>query len=401
MAKTFFTKDEYRARWRKVSDEMKRRGYDVAVIWAKGSGAYERYGDVLWMTNYYSAHSGQEVDNELWRARSFSAVVMQIGKTPALHMDEPLEPRDFISTRRVKWHMNPIEGVAEDLKQRKVRGRVALVGSDFFPCKYMAELQKRRPGLEFVPEDDLVASVRQVKSPAELDVFRAAGRTASKAMNAMMKALIAGKTEAEAAGLGAKACVTGGGIPYLLRVAHGKGTELFNFSRNNLTGFDDTAPRKGDLVRGWFMGPMHFGYGYLDPGRTAVCGGKPTRAQRQLIEACASIVNGVIGKIRPGVSAHDLAREGDRLYEAAGGGKVSDQASLQWPLYGHVNDFHFENPMYGLKTAKKTDRLKENMVCSSEAFLTWEGVGAAGFEQNMIIKKDGVEILTTSPLIWH
>lgn len=132
-----------------------------------------------------------------------------------------------------------------------------------------------------------------------------------------------------------------------------------------------------------------------------MCGGRPTRKQRQLIEACAGIVNGVIEKIRPGVSAHELAREGDRLYKAAGGGKVSDQASLQWPLYGYVNDFHFENPMYGLKTAKKTDRLKENMVCSSEAFLTWEGVGAAGFEQNMIIKKDRVEILTTSPLIWH
>ncbi len=97
----------------------------MAVIWAKGSGAYERYGDALRLTDYYSTHSGQEVDNELWRARSFAAIVMQAGKTSALHRDEPLEPCDFIATRRVKWHMNPIQGVAEDLKRRKVRGRVS------------------------------------------------------------------------------------------------------------------------------------------------------------------------------------------------------------------------------------------------------------------------------------
>src|SRR5690606_29741291 len=58
MQNTFFPKSEYEDRWRRLEAEMVRRGYDTAVIWAKGSGAYERYGNVLWLTNYYSAHSG-------------------------------------------------------------------------------------------------------------------------------------------------------------------------------------------------------------------------------------------------------------------------------------------------------------------------------------------------------
>lgn len=399
MTEMYFPKDEYRDRWKRVHAEMKRRGYDVAVVWAKGAGAYERYGDVLWLTNYYSAHSGQEPDNDFWTARSFSAVLLEPGRTPALHNDEPLEPHDWIATRRVKWHLDPVKGVAEDLNRRKVSGKVALVGSDFFPAKYMWELERLTPKIEWVPEDDLVRAVRKVKSPRELEAFREAGEVSTRGLNAMMKALIAGKSEAEAAGEGAREVIKRGGVPYLIRCAHGRGAEMFNFSRNNLTGFDASRPKKGDMVRGWLMGPMKHGY-YLDPGRTAVCGGKPSRRQRELIEACAGIVEGVIKKIRPGVTAHELGREGDRLTKAAGGGKVKDQASQQWPLYGHVNDMFFENPMYGRKTAGPEERLEENMVCSSEAFLSWEGVGAAGFEQNMIIKKGGVEILTKSPMIW-
>jgi Xaa-Pro aminopeptidase len=173
---------------------------------------------------------------------------------------------------------------------------------------------------------------------------------------------------------------------------------MLDFSRNNLTGSDDTPPQKGDMVRCWIMGPMKHGY-YLDPGRTGVYG-RASRDQKDLIRACVGIVEGVMEAIRPGVKAHTLARLGDRLYKEAGGGKVKDQAAEQWPLYGHGNDMFFCNPMYGLKTADKDEQLLENQVASSEAFLYWKGVGAAGFEQNFIVTKDGPELLTKTPMIW-
>lgn len=398
MSEMYFPKSEYQDRWKRVHAEMKRRGYDVAVVWAKGSGAYERYGNVLWLTNYYSAHSAQEPDNLFWTARSYAAVVLEQGKTPVLHNDEPLEYKDWIATDRVHWHLDPIKGVAADLKRRKVEGRVAIVGSDFFPFKYMDALKKLTPGIAWSVEDDLVGSVSIVKSKRELDAFREAGEVSTKAMNAAMKALVSGKSEAEAAAAGASLVIKGGGIPYLIRMAHGKGKRMLDFSRNNLTGFDDSAPQKGDMVRCWIMGPMKHGY-YLDPGRTAVCG-RPSKQQKDLILACAGIVEGVMKAIRPGVTAHALARLGDKLYKEAGGGKAKDQAAEQWPLYGHGNDMFFTNPMYGLKTAAKGDKLHENQVASSEAFLYWKGVGAAGFEQNFIVKKDGVELLTRTPMIW-
>ena len=89
---------------------------------------------------------------------------------------------------------------------------------------------------------------------------------------------------------------------------------------------------------------MRRGY-FLDPGRTAVCGRKPSKEQRDLLEACMSIVDGVMKKICPGVSPHELAREGDRLTKEAGGRDTVDQAGLQWTLYDHLCDMMFETPM--------------------------------------------------------
>ena len=42
------------------------RGYDVAVVWSRSGGTYDRCGDVLYLSNYVSTESGQ---NQLTAAR--------------------------------------------------------------------------------------------------------------------------------------------------------------------------------------------------------------------------------------------------------------------------------------------------------------------------------------------
>ena len=43
---------------------------------------YERAGDTLYLTNFFSTHSGQEPDTILWNGRSYNAVIMQLGQVP-------------------------------------------------------------------------------------------------------------------------------------------------------------------------------------------------------------------------------------------------------------------------------------------------------------------------------
>ena len=259
------------------------------------------------------------------------------------------------------------------------------------------------PRIDWRPEDDLVKSVQHVKSPRELDVFREAGDIASRALTLIMEGLVSGQTEAEAAAAGAAEVVRRGGIPAIIRLSHGTGDEMNNFSRYPLSGADPElgAPEDGDFVRGWIMGPMRHGY-FLDPGRTAVCGRRPSNTQRELMEACMGIVDGVMAKIRPGVSPHELAREGDRLTREAGGRRHGRpgrpaMAALRPPLRHDVR----ERRCTAFRPATRTSSSSKAWSAAPEAFLAWEGVGAVGFEQNLIVHKDSVEVITTSPIYWE
>jgi len=56
----FFSRDEYRARWRKVDAAMAARGYENAIVWQRSAGTYDKLGDVYWLTNFYTFGTGQD-----------------------------------------------------------------------------------------------------------------------------------------------------------------------------------------------------------------------------------------------------------------------------------------------------------------------------------------------------
>ncbi len=149
-------------------------------------------------------------------------------------------------------------------------------------------------------------------------------------------------------------------------------------------------------MRAWIYGPIFEGY-WLDPGRTTVLG-TPTKGQKHLVESCANIVDSLIAEVRPGVTSLELARLGQKLTEDFGGSQ--DQAALKWPLYGHGIGLFWDDPAISVLYSDHDQVLETNMALGIESFLSVEGVGSAGFEQNLIITDDGVELLTKTPMIW-
>jgi len=395
MAERYFPIDEYRARWQRVEAEMKRLGLERAVVWGRSGGTYCRAGDVLYLVNYYGNASGQGLDTPLTAARAFSAVILAAGETPELVSDEPWPRTDLVATDRIQWSYDPVGAVAESLRRRGVEGRVGLVGSDLLPVKYWWALERETPGIEWVPADDLVRNARRLKSARELDALREGGRLATRALDRLMEGLIAGRSEAEAAAEAAREVVRGGGAVHMIPCSHGDLIEYF--VRKPLPGYSHEAPKPGDLVRGWVYGPMFEGY-YLDPGRTAVAGGKPSEGQRELVETTVRVVDRLIAAIRPGVRVMEVAELGDRLLAEAGGEK--DQAAEKFPLYGHGLGLFFERPYISRTMGDEGDMFAPNMAMGVEAFLARKGVGSAGFEQNVIVTDSGAELLTPSPSIW-
>ncbi|MFP6682950.1 MAG: M24 family metallopeptidase [Gammaproteobacteria bacterium] len=395
MAERYFTIAEYEERWRRVLEEMAHRGYEAAVIWGRSGGGYERCGDVLYLANYYSQASGQGWDNELFNARSFSAVIMQQGEQPELQADEPWPRKDVVSTDRLEWHHDPIKGVADALKRRGITGKVAFVGTQVLPMKYWLQLESYTSDISWEPADDLVLSVRKHKSLRELECMREAGKIMTKGLDRLLEGLIAGEAETVAAAAAAGKIIEAGGSIHMIPCSHGDMIQYW--CTNQLAGYSQTSPKPGDLVRGWIYGPIREGY-WLDPGRTAVCGGKPNDEQKALIEMNANVIGQLMDAVRPGAKAMDVARLGERLMQESGGEK--DQAAEKWPHFGHFMGLFFELPYIGTQMCSDEDVFSASTVVGIEAFVTKSGVGSSGIEQNFIVHADHNEILTKTPVVW-
>ena len=396
----YFPQEEYEDRWGRVYGELAARGYEVAVVFGRSGGTYERCGNVLWLTNFYSSVSGHGLRG---RTQAFSAVILAGGEMPELHTGEPSPNGDLLATDRVRWDVSdssrgadPIRSVCTGLKERKVSGPVAMVGFDFLPVLQYQRLQEMLPEVSWVPEDDVIEVVSRVKSPRELDCYRRAGENASAALTALMEGLIACKPEAEAAALASYELLRRGGNFQYIPVNHGDSLQYF--TRSPLNGFSEDAPEPGDMVRGWVWGPMYQGY-WLDPGRTAVAGGKPTGAQQALLERCITIIDTLMDAIRPGVSVYEVGQLGDRLQAEASPHLA--QSGEMFPVYGHGVGMLWQQPMIGTRWPVGYDTFESGMVLGVEAFISEPGVGTADFEQNIILNDDGPELLLTTPMLWN
>ena len=385
----YFPIEEYEQRWSRLQQEMAARGFETAVVFGRGGGTTDNCGDVLYLSNHYAISSG--MDSLIWTARSFAGVILQQGRPPQLHVDEPEVRHDLVSIDDVHCSNHPFESVARALVERGIKGRVALVGTNFIPVKYYRQLEAVAPGIEWIPADDLVRSVRRIKSARELDCYRTAGETATAGVNALMEALISGKSEREAAGEAAREVVRRGGRIQMIGTNHG---DTLGFDqRFPLTGYSEDIPAIGDIVTGTLHGPLYQGY-YLDPGRTAVRG-KANAEQTRLIQAAGDIVHRLSDMLRPGVPLLEVAAEGDRM-TAAFGGSISP-IMKNFPFYGHGIGLSFELPRISTSMSQPEDVVEKNMVFGVEAFLSLDGVGAAFFEDIIIIGDDANELLTRSP----
>ncbi|MBO9127305.1 MULTISPECIES: M24 family metallopeptidase [unclassified Rhizobium] len=388
----YFPLDEYEARWTRVQEELKRRGFTTTVVFGRGGGTTDNCGDILYLSNHYAISSG--MDSLIWTARSFAGVILQEGRAPQLHIDEPEVRRDLVSIDDVLTSNHPFESVARSLVERGVKGPVALVGTNLIPVKYYRELEAIAPDIEWIPADDLVRSVRRIKSKRELDCYRVAGETATAGMTILMESLISGMSEREAAGEAAREVVRRGGRIQMIGTNHG---DTLGFDqRFPLTGYSADVPAVGDIVTGTLHGPLFQGY-YLDPGRTAVRG-RANSEQLRLIEAAGDIVHRLSDMMRPGTKLLDVAAEGDRM-TAAFGGSISP-IMKNFPFYGHGIGLGFELPRISTTMSMPEDVVEEDMVFGVEAFLSLDGVGAAFFEDIIIIGKDGNELLTKSPSVF-
>ena len=406
----YFPREEYEQRWSRVHEEMDSRGFDVAVIWQRSGGTYDRVGNVWYLTNYAALNIGQEPSTQTHGVgQAFAALLMRRGAEPELHLLAPESgvedvDRDYLAIDHISSSPGSIAfGLAKRLKELGVEGKVAYVGDDFLPLEIWRQLAAETPQVEWVPQDDLLYRIQHFKSERELDLFREAGEISSRALTAFMEGLIRGDRQCDAAARAASVIVGAGGGFQRLGCHTGPRGDLRLFDYP-LYGYSKSAAKPGDMVRAWVV-PVIEGY-WLDPGRTSVFNADPNAAQRRLIEGTVEINERIIGMLRPGATPREVGRLADQAAREMGLGDVAGEGDGR--VYGHGMSTFWAGPVIpGENVSENIEKdtffnidepFYDGQLFTAEAFFAEPGVGVAGIEDIVIIWEDGAERVTTTPL---
>jgi Xaa-Pro aminopeptidase len=405
--KMYFPRDEYVERWARLEAELKRTGYDAAVLWQRTGGSYDRAGDVWYLSGYASHSSGQEPSSNSV-GRSFAALLVRVGHEPELHIAEPVHTVDrrYVAVEDIYAHDEDLAtGLGTRLKELGVTGRVAYAGDDFLPILMFRLLSKATPEIEWVPEEYLLFEIQNHKSELELDLYREGGEVASRALTALMEGLIKGERQCDAAAKAAAIIVGSGGGFQRIGVHTGDASELAMWDFP-LYGYSSEAAQPGDMVRAWVYGPIRGGY-WLDPGRSSVCG-TPSPERKRLVESGAALTQTVMDAIKPGVTPREVGAAGDAFVKQLG--YSDDKGGAIWDLYGHsISTFWLgpNIPAFGAHADEgdpgwwNVDRpFHEGQVYTAETFTRDPGVGTATFEEVFIVHESGLEVLSTTPMVF-
>ncbi|PLX61590.1 M24 family metallopeptidase [Sedimenticola selenatireducens] len=156
--------------------------------------------------------------------------------------------------------------------------------------------------------------------------------------------------------------------------------------------FSDRIIQPGDMI---FLDIMPSYNGYRTCYyRTFICG-QPNQAQKDAYEKCSEWVNAALDAIKPGVTIDEVAAVWPKAEEF--GYKNEDEAFLL--QFGHgIGLSLWERPIISRRYMGQETVLKEGMVFAVEC---WKGAddgsGAARIEEEVVVTKDGCQIITNFP----
>jgi Xaa-Pro aminopeptidase len=156
--------------------------------------------------------------------------------------------------------------------------------------------------------------------------------------------------------------------------------------------FSDRMIQPGDMI---FLDIMHSFNGYRTCYyRTFVCG-EPNKHQIDAYETASKWISASIDLIKPGVTPDEVAAVWPDATEFG----YRDEAEAFLLQYGHgVGLSLWERPIFSKRFRGQNKGLQEGMVFALE---TWKGAedgsGAARIEEEVVVTKDGCEIMTNFP----
>jgi Xaa-Pro dipeptidase len=241
------------------------------------------------------------------------------------------------------------------------------------------------PQARFMDASDLVPRVRAVKSPAELECLRQAGRFSVSGMEAAIRAIRPGVTENAIAAAAAATMIEAGSEFFCtdpwVRAGHRSGIIHATYKRHLVKPGDPVIIELGAVYQR-YTAPL---YG------TAVMGRPPERLRR-LADAALAALALLYENVRAGRTADDVARAA-----AKGLAGVDPEVYLnEYHAYPVGLGFPPQWPEDSIWIVEGSDEvLRPGMTFHGVRSLRVPGLMAAGFSETIAVTETGCEILTS------
>jgi Xaa-Pro aminopeptidase len=242
-------------------------------------------------------------------------------------------------------------------------------------------LTKALPDAAFGDGSEVIWGCRMVKSPAEIERLREAGRITGEVYEALFPTVRAGMTEAEIVGRFVDLHLERGGAAPWYLINSGPGNYDIPCG-----GPAERTLEPGDVL--WMDGGCCVGDYWSDYTRMVFLG-EPSAEQRKVYGLITDITRKTVEAVRPGVKCSDLQGLNDRLFEEAGydyneidfaGGRIGHGVGTMITELPHV-------------AAYDHTVLEAGMVITVEP--GWmRPDGCFHVEDNVLVTEDGFEILS-------
>nr|HET7860341.1 Xaa-Pro peptidase family protein [Caldimonas sp.] len=274
--------------------------------------------------------------------------------------------------------------LADQLKRLGLASSRIGIELDYLPAGDLARLQAALPNARFVACEQILARLRQIKLPEEIELLRRLSRIADQAITDALAAVQAGDSEMDIAG-------------HLTRNVYSLGAEHFKLmiiatgerSRLPNVGPSERRLQRGDVCRVEIFSVIA-GY-QAGVCRTAVVGEAPPKAEeiwQHLVECKYQILK----MVKPGASCREI-------YDAF----IAKLAQMKLPpisFVGHGIGLHLhEDPYLGktpiLGRPGSDARLEEGMVLGFEPLCYETGHGFGMQNKDMLlVTANGSELLS-------
>lgn len=271
--------------------------------------------------------------------------------------------------------------LADAIKARGVNPTTFAIEKAHLIVERLEALQQLFPQASYVRLDEKINAMRVIKDETELNKLRKAAELADYAIEIGCKEIAEGKTEIEI-------------LTAIENAIQEKGCKM-SFETMVLSGPKTASPhgtpgtrkiQKGDMVL-FDLGVIYDGY-CSDITRT-VAYGEPSEAQKDIYNAVLAANMNAIAAVKPGVRAMDLDKIARDTITDAGYGEYFTHR-LGHGLGISVHEF----PSV---TGSNDMTMETGMVFTIEPGVYKADVTGVRIEDDVVVTKDGVEVLTKFP----